>query len=1272
VRRLEVRVQITGDFALTEIEQVFFNPASETVEGLYRFRVPDGALLQRFAVDRAGRLVDGYVRERAQARQAYEQQVYRGSTDDPALLVWDAPNAYRARLYPIPAGATRRILVRYGQWLHGATEEGVRLYRYPMGTASEPPHIQEFSLTADLSQAAVADVRAGMAATLAGDRVVLRRSDFRPRADFWLELIPQAERAQHRAYRAPHEAPLRAPGAPPPAREANERDYFFFPLVLPPDLAPAAAEGADTGLDVVIMADVSAATDPSRLELGRTVAEALASHLRPSDRVAVVSSDLTVRSLQGDAPPALGPATMERTTALLDELARVPAGGATDLGTALADAAALLEPSRSGAVIYIGDGAPTVGELAAEGLLERLARLPHPFRFYAVAVGETANIDLLTALARGGGLAQRITQRTEAAEAALQLWAHLNRPLAQRVTVELGSGIDNVFPRRPVDVVLGYPQVVVGRIRDRVPAGVTVQGMVGGEPFTRTIPVHVLNAPDGTDLRLRWAGARLEQLLLDEAGREAIAELGTRCGLITPYTSFYVPSARELGYLDRRSAPLVNRPRLAVAGRGGGAALHHAASRLFWNPLSLMGCQALERFSDQSAAPAAQAPESVSLALEEVAATDMESEDRRARPSPSTTAGSTGNRYGIRGPADNPAPPAEGARAEAEEAEDDTLRGGDVGEPRPRRARSVAPAAPAPTKAMGGEEGQVAAEPPLPGQAQGAAKQAARHRGVASGGLAALTDATSSDLSGALDGVLQGRIAGRGGSLASSSAGGGGRMGRPQRRRTRPRSDHSNIDKDQAIRQPAVAARQPNETVNSWSEERHLPKRCSDAAGLPLSDRQSLWRERLQQTAGVAQWLAQLRQARRRCEVPSWAARRAFYRLMAARAGSVARMIDLYQAVEDPGGARLLRQLIFDRVRTPEELRLVREAFGPSNSTQEEMITQILNRAKTGPDRIRALRQLVELHPGATHLKVRLLSQLDQANRRREAGQLAHALRVDPLSDGAVRTVIGEMYLRWDKEGEARRVFSEMVEFRPYDATARRRLGDVYRAHGWFDDAYRQYQTLAAIRPDDRSVSLLLAQAAAGAGRVDEALRLEQQLMQSAAPGSSSGLARVALLWSSLRLAKLRHEARKAGATEDLRNLFARLRRSGAAREAGALRIYLVWSHPDAGLSLWTAHPGLTLTRPTDIAPEFGLEAFDLQEMESEPYQLEIRRQGSNFAADVSAELVLVWDEGEANERVHVEQLAFTEGQTTLAWTLTGRELQAATPERAAASREVQ
>ncbi len=84
VQRLEVRVIIDRDFAQTEVDETFVNPTSSVVEGIFSFRTPRGAVLQRFGVDRNGDLVWGRVKESAAAVAQYESNVYAGSTEDPA------------------------------------------------------------------------------------------------------------------------------------------------------------------------------------------------------------------------------------------------------------------------------------------------------------------------------------------------------------------------------------------------------------------------------------------------------------------------------------------------------------------------------------------------------------------------------------------------------------------------------------------------------------------------------------------------------------------------------------------------------------------------------------------------------------------------------------------------------------------------------------------------------------------------------------------------------------------------------------------------------------------------------------------------------------------------------------------------------------------------------------------------------------------------------------------------------------------------------------
>ena len=400
----------------------------------------------------------------------------------------------------------------------------------------------------------------------------------------------------------------------------------------------------------------------------------------------------------------------------------------------------------------------------------------------------------------------------------------------------------------------------------------------------------------------------------------------------------------------------------------------------------------------------------------------------------------------------------------------------------------------------------------------------------------------------------------------------------------------------------------------------------------------------------------------RDCEASTWRDRRALLSLILGQAGSLPRMIEVYTAMTEGSARGFLRGEILRRVRSPEDLRLVRSAFGLSGGVDWTLVEQVLARATTPAARLRALRGLVEQTPESLDLKLRLLEELEAQRRMPEALRLVEQMRLDPASDAGVRTAIGELYLRLDREADARRAFSEIVEFAPLDELARRRLGDLYRAHGWFEDAYRQYATLAEIRPDDPAVMLLLAQAAAGAGRVDEALRLEQRLMETAEPGSREGLARIAQLWSSVRFAKLREDARRNGDDPRLQALLARMRRSGVLREAGDLRVSLTWAHPDAQLALWAGHPGLSPTRPTDLAPELGLEAFDVAEQEDGAYRIEVRRSSRDRLGEIAGELVIVWNEGQADERIQIVPLRFDGEHRALAWTITGTELTETAP----------
>jgi len=524
VRRHDVRVRLDRDLALVEIRQTFFNPRSEIVEGIYSVRLPPGAILGHFEInedaERAGSGDDWLAMN---PHVVAEARPGDGAGAGGGALEWAGAGRYRARIDAIAAGKTVTVRLVYSEWLvrHGNR----RTWVYPMASAlaqGQAPLLGEFSLEADTTRAEAGALEAGMNARVEGGRVILRRSDFRPRGDFALDLLDPADATSSasaaRVYRA----------------DGGHDDGGGYILVNAeaPLGEPAAA------LDLVLVADTSAATDPTRLDLEKAIVDGILRQLTPKDRVALLTASTAARPIGA----GLAPVTRELTEQLLDGLARTPAAGATDLGASLEQAAALL-PTGQGVVVYLGDGRPTVGALSPGGVVDHLARLGHPPRVFAVGIGAEANVDLLKAIATGGGITLMVEDRPAAAHAAYRVLAAAALPTLREVTVDLGPDVDVYYPSGPFAVAAGEPLRVIGRLRSTTaPARLALRGLRDGKPFSSVLALTAAAIEDGGDLRRRWAAARLDNLLARSAGREAVAEIGTRFGLVTPWSALLDPA----------------------------------------------------------------------------------------------------------------------------------------------------------------------------------------------------------------------------------------------------------------------------------------------------------------------------------------------------------------------------------------------------------------------------------------------------------------------------------------------------------------------------------------------------------------------------------------------------------------------------------------------------------------------------------------------------------------------------------------------------------
>ncbi len=387
----------------------------------------------------------------------------------------------------------------------------------------------------------------------------------------------------------------------------------------------------------------------------------------------------------------------------------------------------------------------------------------------------------------------------------------------------------------------------------------------------------------------------------------------------------------------------------------------------------------------------------------------------------------------------------------------------------------------------------------------------------------------------------------------------------------------------------------------------HVARPCGAAAELPLGERRTLWSERLagpgaQGSAdGV---LVVYRRALEDCEAPTWTERMSLLLSMVDHLRTVTARVALWKALILTPAADVVYRAIVVRVHTVAELKELHQALGLA-SVDPDLLAGLIAKAKTPAERLGVLRAAATKWPDDLELGLRVLDAFEDAGD--DGGGRAWARRMRRRADATahVWTTVGEYHLRLaarasgadaDRDRvEAKRTFGELVEFAPDDPAARRRLGDLLRAHGWYDEALRQYLTLQALTPDDPAVPLLLAAASQGLGRVEEAVGWAEKAAQAGSPDGGSPLSRASRATAVAFLAWAREEALRTGNKEDAEKLLARTRRLSAAGgkpnakvDDPAVRVLVTWSHPELHPSLWTTALGAPMPSP-DNFPRFGV-----------------------------------------------------------------------------------
>src|SRR5262249_25502800 len=128
---MDVRGRIDGLLARVTVRQTFVNALDEPLEAAYIFPLPDRAAVTRLRMEVAGRLIEGVLEERGQAREHYDQAISAGRRA--AIAEEDRPGVFNLRVGNLMPGERAAVELTLCGVLPYA--DGAATFRFPLVVA---------------------------------------------------------------------------------------------------------------------------------------------------------------------------------------------------------------------------------------------------------------------------------------------------------------------------------------------------------------------------------------------------------------------------------------------------------------------------------------------------------------------------------------------------------------------------------------------------------------------------------------------------------------------------------------------------------------------------------------------------------------------------------------------------------------------------------------------------------------------------------------------------------------------------------------------------------------------------------------------------------------------------------------------------------------------------------------------------------------------------------------------------------------------------------
>lgn len=564
VKSIKIDTRISSQVATTHVEQVFRNDTNFVLEGTYFFPIPETASIAEFAIWDGDRRLVGEVRTREEARRIYDEIVRRQR--DPGLLEYAGKDLFQASIFPIPPRSDKKLEITYTQVVRA--EGGTVSYRYPLGLGRQSTQIGTVAGRVEVESRE--PLRNVYSPTHVID--VKRSSDRRSMVSFESESSKEPQDFQLFYTISKEDFGLtllthREPG----------KDGYFLLMISPKD------EWTDqeySAKDVVFVVDTSGSMgQDGKMEKARSALLYGVSILRPQDRFNVISFAGEEHLMESGLIPA-DEKGRQRGAAFVKSLK--PVGGTNINQSLLASLRQFNDADRDRPkiLVFMTDGLPTVDETRVDNIIDNVRKSAKAgVRMFTFGVGYDVNTTLLDKLAaQNGGVADYVEPKEDLEVKVSNFFTKVNYPVLTDLQIDMGGAkTDLMYPRGIPDVFRGSQVTLIGRYNNASSldsVSLRLTGKSNGQ--SRSYTYDKLSFPLRTDaneyLPRLWATRRVGWLMeqIRSNGeqkelRDEIVDLGTRYGIVTPYTSYLALENDAVS-----STGIIAVPRAGAGGVGGG------------------------------------------------------------------------------------------------------------------------------------------------------------------------------------------------------------------------------------------------------------------------------------------------------------------------------------------------------------------------------------------------------------------------------------------------------------------------------------------------------------------------------------------------------------------------------------------------------------------------------------------------------------------------------------------------------------------------------